>query len=155
MRTAVTGARRCSRSIRIRERLAVEQLHHEEGITVVGPPGVEHAHHRRVIEARRGLRLAEQALRHLGRLALGAQDLDRHLHVEVEVMRDPHHAHAALVELPDELVLAGDLLPGRATQAERRAGAPNVRRTAGRVRHWATLSRSRSTVRAPLGRVEP
>ena len=93
------------------QRLAAEHLHDDERIIELGLAEVEHAHDGSVPDARRGPRLLEQAARGLGRRQLAADELDRDVHVELEVPRQPHGAHAALAEHAGQAVLLGDDVP--------------------------------------------
>ena len=63
-------------------------------------------------EPRRGSRLVQEALGHLVRRELAADELDGDVDVERLVVREPHVAHAALAQRSSEPVLVGDHVAG-------------------------------------------
>ena len=77
------------------ERLAVEQLHDDEGVALIGLAEVEDAHDRGVHQAGGGARLGEQAVAGAGGRAIAADELDGDVDVERDVVRLPDGAHAA------------------------------------------------------------
>ena len=64
------------------ERLAAEQLHHDERVALVGLAEVEDAHDGRVHQARRGARLGEEAVGGAAGGAIAADELDGDVDVE-------------------------------------------------------------------------
>ena len=83
-----------------RERAASDQLHRDEGDVVV-LAHVEDDDGAGVLEGGRGLRLDEHA-RARRRVAVGAQQLERHLAAEARVPRAEHLGHAAVADAPFE-----------------------------------------------------
>ena len=77
------------------QRLSVEELHDDERITLLGLAEIEDPDDRRVLEASGGARLLEETAGRLGRGAVAAKQLHRDVHVEREVVREPHRAHAS------------------------------------------------------------
>ncbi len=109
---------------RFRERLARKELHHDERIALARTAEIEHTNDGAVTETGRGARLLDETLVGLLRFHFRADELERDLGFEIEVLRKPHAAHATLAQLPDELVLAGDDLPRRVVaRGERRAAS--------------------------------
>ena len=93
----------------LRERLALEQLHHQ----VAPPPSrialVEHLDDVGRADAARGLRLALEAGQRVLPLGdVGVQDLQRDATVDRDVLGLVDRSHRALADLPREAVLAGD-----------------------------------------------
>ncbi len=94
----------------VRERLAVEQLHRDEGdgrrlVDAV----IDDLHDVGAAQRGRGLRLPLEALEHLRlRADLRIDELDGDRRVERQVLRFPHRSHPALTELLGQAVTAGD-----------------------------------------------
>ncbi len=97
----------------VAERLALEQLHDQEGVALGRVADVVDLHDGRMVDARRRPRLPDQPLAGLGHVDGGLEELERHVDVEPKVVRDPHDAHATLVELLDQEVAVRDHLAGR------------------------------------------
>ena len=93
---------------RLRERvdgLSLEELHDQEDGAVLGHVVVEHAHDARVVDAVRGVALAEEALAELGdRADRRVEDLDGAAHA-VPVRRGVDRGHPADAEEPLEAPL--------------------------------------------------
>ena len=94
------------------ERAALQVLHGDVG-AAVGLAAVVDRDDVRVVEARRGLRLAPEALDELAVLgvALG-HDLERDLAAEARVLGEVHRRHAADAEAPEHAVAAVERLTG-------------------------------------------
>jgi hypothetical protein len=91
-----------------RERVPFDELHRHEHLAGV-LAHVVHDHHVRVGEPGQRLRLGQQppvALRHPLRPAARAQQLERHLAVELGVVRRVHHPHRARAQLAEHHVAA-------------------------------------------------
>ena len=87
------------------QRLAVEQLHHDEALTLVFADVEEHADVR-VIERRGDARLAREPGERLRIVRqMRRQQLERHLPAEPAILGAIDHAHAAPAELLDDLVV--------------------------------------------------
>ena len=97
--------------------LTLQELHDHEGLVVSGPAEVEHAADGRVLEPRGGPRLGQEAVLVGLRGHVAADQLERHLGIERQVLRDPHRAHAPLAQEADELVLVGDDLADHVARA--------------------------------------
>ena len=89
--------------------LAPEQLHRDERLVVGQPPEVEHLDDPDVADRARRLRLGEEPIDH-GRIPgeLRQQHLDRGGAAEHDVLGAIDHAHAALADLVEDLVLTDD-----------------------------------------------
>lgn len=108
------GARRGERAVGIDEldkRLAVEQLHHNEGLTPM-VHYVEDHHRPRVIEARRRTRLCQDpGTRRIpfgGRHTVGEGHLfDGDITAEEQVLASPYHGHPPTAQEGDKQVSVG------------------------------------------------
>lgn len=87
---------------------AVHEPHHIEHTAVVECAGVVHGHDARMLETRQHPRFAMQPLRDVGRRELRRQHLDRHLALQVPVIRAMDLAHPASAKLPAQLVTTSD-----------------------------------------------
>jgi hypothetical protein len=87
------------------ETLAVEKLHDDERIVLVGLSDIEDSNDRRVTEARRGARFELQT--HAERFAIrfAADHLDGDRRIEGDVVRRPHRPHSAFTQKPFEAIL--------------------------------------------------
>jgi signal transduction histidine kinase len=101
------------------EVLAVEPVHHQEGVAVHGGPVPAVAHHARVIEARQDRALPLEAVR---RPAAVDQELQRHILAAGHVARLEHRSHAAPPRAPFEPVAPGDELRQQPPRQPRRVG---------------------------------
>ena len=92
------------------ERVAREQLHHQEGRAVLGVADVEHVDDARVADAPADAGLGEEALDGGGILGgdAGSHHLDGDLAAEGVVDRSPDDSHPALPEEADQPVSAPD-----------------------------------------------
>ena len=81
------------------------------GSPLLGLAEVEDAHDRRVHQARGGARLGEEALAGAGGGAIAADELDRDVDVERDVVRQPDRAHAAAADDAREPVLVAMTSP--------------------------------------------
>ena len=94
------------------ERLAVHELHGDIGPVLVLADLVDGADVR-VVQGRGGLGLDEETLFEVGRVhEVRRQELQGHRPLELEVLGLVDDPHAAVAELLDDLVLAGDDGPG-------------------------------------------
>jgi hypothetical protein len=107
-------------SDQVRQRLALEQLHHDEVLPLVLVDGVDGADVR-VVEGGGRPRLALEALERL-RVApeIGRQELQRDPATQLRVLRLVDHAHAPAAERPDDFVVR-DV---RADHADQKRGLP-------------------------------
>jgi hypothetical protein len=95
------------------ERLAFQELHDDEVITVSQLPDIEHFEDVIVADAPRCLRFALEALHHLFVAGVGGvQDLDRDLAIDAYVLTQVHGPHTALANHFDDSVLPIDHLAG-------------------------------------------
>ena len=95
----------------VRQRLALEQLHHQKRHAVVDS-GIRHRNDVRVGQRRQRPRLPLETpapLRDGGRILV--QHLDRHLPAEVDLPRAVHDPHAAFAEAAQHLVTTVQLPP--------------------------------------------
>jgi hypothetical protein len=101
-----------TRTHELGERLAVDELHRHEDAAAEGGD-VVHRDDVGVLETRHRLRLAQQPGAAVAS-AVVAQQLDRHLAVELGVVGGVDHAHAALAEAVEDQVApeAGAALEG-------------------------------------------
>ncbi len=89
----------------LRQRLALQQLHHDEVPAFVLLDRVDGADVG-VIQGRSGARLALKALKQLAVLRhFGGKKLQRHAAAELRVLGFVHHTHAALAQLAENLVV--------------------------------------------------
>ena len=88
----------------LRQRVAVDERHHEEDEAVLLVDAVDRDD-ARVRELRRRLRLAKESRTDLGaERELGRQELDRDRALETAILRAIHDPHAAAADLPIELI---------------------------------------------------
>ena len=80
------------------QRLALQKLHHHEGLIVTGTPEVEDTADGWVLEAGRCASLGQEAVFVGGRRHVSADQLEGYLGVEREVLGDPHCSHSALAD---------------------------------------------------------
>jgi hypothetical protein len=91
------------------ERLALEELHGDEGAPVLEPPGIVHVDDVRALHAGRRARLAKEALDDDGGgRQLGREHLDGDALVERDVQRLVHRGHTAAPDFPAHAVLADE-----------------------------------------------
>jgi hypothetical protein len=99
------------------ERHALEQLHHQVGLTLAADPIVDDRHASRMLDAVRDAALAEEALLDVERTGeLGVQDLDRGTCAVVLVGTSEHRAHAAHAEHAIDLPAVGEIRPHAETR---------------------------------------
>ena len=97
--------RQCAAGDSILERLAIEQFHDHELLTVVAADVVERADVR-VVQVRNDSRFAEETLHRFGiGTQLIGQKLDRHLAAETRVFGFIHDTHAAGAKTRQNLVV--------------------------------------------------
>ena len=94
-----------------RERLALDQLHGEEG-PVAEAADVVDRHDAGMLQLAADLRLLDEALGHVGAVGVPLQEhLDREVAAEVDVPAPQHGPHAAAGDLAGELVAVADIGP--------------------------------------------
>ena len=95
-----------------REVFALEQLHRQERLTLIGVAEVDDVDDVLVLDHRRGLRLTEESLGDVRRVAeIRAQDLDREAAMDRDVLGDVDRAHPALGDPFEDLVAVGEDRP--------------------------------------------
>jgi hypothetical protein len=106
------------------ERDPVDELHRDEEL-VAHPPDVVHGDDVGVGELGHGLRFQDQPRAPLDRSGrgLGTQQLERHLSIELGIVRDVHDTHAALAEPLDQAVPTHRRKERRGLDVRRRRGA--------------------------------
>src|SRR5262245_56285669 len=77
------------------------------------PSEIENAHHATMFDPREKPRFAQKTLSHAVVVDIGTDELQRDLHVEVEVMGDPDGSHPTASEHTDEPVLSGNCIRAR------------------------------------------
>ena len=132
------------------QRLAGDQRHHVVE-QAVGLAAVEQRQDVRMLQARRGADLGEEALAAERRAQVGVQHLDGDVAIVLEIVREVHGGHAALAELAVEAVAVGE---GGGEAVERAHGLATGRCRAeqvlrGKVRMAPAKCRARSI---PTGR---
>ena len=93
------------------ERLALEELHCNEGPAIVEPTGVVDVDDVRALDARSGPSFAEKTLDDdAGRAELGGEHLDRDVLAERELLGFVDRSHAAATDFTDHAIFAGEQL---------------------------------------------
>ncbi|HVK30760.1 MAG TPA: hypothetical protein VM575_20665 [Nocardioides sp.] len=92
-----------------RQRLAVEELHHDVAIAVVEPAEIQNLEDVIIADAAGRLRFPLEALHHLGVAGEGrVQHLDRDAAIDADVLALVDGTHAALADQPVDPILAFD-----------------------------------------------
>ena len=104
---------------------ALDALHHDVGHAILGGPAVQQPRDVGMIQGRQDAPLLEEPLHQRAARRSAAHDLDRHLLLEggIGALREVHHGHPALSQLPDDPVGPDrSARDGRRGALERRRG---------------------------------